>query len=233
MESYYVGAYWGDRRESAVECARRLSDCLAALAKLDPLLSSWRHRGRSKAAAQAPVEMHIDALERLLLDGRNRRDTDRSVIEELGFRVGIWNGREPMIGLSASVGKDTGAPGLMNSFLLELPAPSGDAARLYDHPVALSIVEAIAASWEPDWATWASNSLRHAQDAPARTPVVGWMTFLSWGRLNSDFVTDVGAVSLLDGWLVPIGNDVSVVDVDAVLELRRVLHAAGALEPTP
>ncbi len=214
-------------------CAQRLSECLAALASLDPLLSSWRRRGRSKAAAQAPVDMQIDALEKLLLEGRNRRDTDGTAMEELGFRVAIWNGQEPMIGLSASVGKYPGTPGLMNSFVLELPAPLGDAARLYDHDVAVSLMKAIAASWEPDWATWTSGSLRSAQDAPPRTPVVGWLTFLSRGRLKADSAADVGAEQLAAGWLVSVGDEISVADVDSVLELRRTLDAAGAMGPTP
>jgi hypothetical protein len=233
MTSFYVGAYWGDRKESAEECARRLSGCLTALTEVDPLLGSWRGLGRSRTTSQTLVGTDAGSLEQLLLKGRNRRDADRSVIEELGFQVGMWNGQETEISLSASVGGYAGTPGLSNAVVLKLPAPVGIARRLYGRQVAQRITEAIVESWEPNWATWASHPLQEVQDAPARTPVVGWLTYLSQARLAPDSAHTIGAEPLHGGWLVRAADDVDGVSGDVVLALRRSLQTAGALSPTP
>ncbi len=41
METYYAGAYWGPRKESPEECARRMEVMLAALSKSDPSFTRW------------------------------------------------------------------------------------------------------------------------------------------------------------------------------------------------
>lgn len=233
MDSSYVGAYWGARKESAAEGAERLAACLNSFAHVDTLLGSWRHLGRSKATARTPVVPDPQALEQLLMEGRNRRDDDRSVIEELGFRIGMWNGQKPAVGLSAGIGLHAASHALTNSFVLNLPGVVGDGASLYVSDVARRIIEAIVESWDPDWATWCTDSLREAQDAPARTPVVGWMTYLSDSRLTSQWAATLGAVPLHEGWLVPAGDNALSVNEETVVKLRRTLEAAGALTPMP
>jgi hypothetical protein len=229
----YVGAFWGDRKETASECAERLSSCLLALSEIDPLLGSWRHRGRSKSSAQRPVDLCSQELTELMKKGQNRRDTDGSVMERLGFTFGIWNGQEPGIGLRGSVGASHGIPGLMNRVIVDLPTIDSEVERLYHSEVALRILSAVVEAWEPDWATWTSHSLRDAQKGELRVPVIGWMTYLSGSRLNAVGAAKVGAGALNDGWLIRTTDDVSSIDVNKVLDTQRHLSKIGALMPTP
>ena len=64
IDSYYAGAYWGPRKETPKECARRAEAFLAALAKIDPAFSRWFELGRSrKEALKRPIEPSGEALE--------------------------------------------------------------------------------------------------------------------------------------------------------------------------
>jgi hypothetical protein len=91
MGPFYLGAYWGSRRESSLRCGQRLAACAARLGEIDEALGSWFRRAVSKAAAKTPVDLDAESLGRLLAQGVNRRDGDGEVIEELGFSAGLWN----------------------------------------------------------------------------------------------------------------------------------------------
>ena len=58
---------------------------------------------------------------------------------------------------------------------------------------------------------------------------------LAWlhSRRDKDGQPMISAEQLAAGWLVSVGDEISVADVDSVLELRRTLDAAGAMGPTP
>ncbi|WP_371746328.1 Imm52 family immunity protein [Myxococcus sp. CA040A] len=56
-ESYYAGVYWGPRKESSEECARRLEVLLEELQSVDPSLERWFQQGKSRAEClEAPIE---------------------------------------------------------------------------------------------------------------------------------------------------------------------------------
>src|SRR5947209_17211529 len=91
--SYYIGAYWGIRKETLEECTHRLAGFLMCLAECDPCFAHWFKKGASrKEALTHEINPNIATLQTLLLAGRNRTDIGHKVIEELGFRVGLWNG---------------------------------------------------------------------------------------------------------------------------------------------
>lgn len=188
---FYAGAYWPARAEDVEACADRLERFMHRLATVDPLLARWYHTGYSEASVRRPFDACRPDLVAALLAGRNRRDSDRSVIEELGFSVGLWNGApDASIGLRVSCGKSE--PRLPNTVILELPKPLSVSATLSEDSTALSLVEAMVEAWEPDWATVTSDDLRDAQGPRRGGVVVGWMTYLSadrgpFGELNDGY----------------------------------------------
>lgn len=229
MDPFYLGAYWGSRRESSLRCGERLARCVARLGQVDEALESWFRRAASKAAAKTPVELDAESLGQLLAQGRNRRDVGGEVIEELGFSIGLWNRAKPAVGMSGTVGAHPAFPGMLNSFVLDFPPPEDDALRLYDPAVAEAIFQAVVEEWEPDWATWTSHALRNAQGAAPREPVVGWMTYLA-----DPAVADLpGGSSLLSGSAISVGRDVTDAEERAVKEMRARLANVGALKPIP
>src|SRR4051794_30187502 len=121
LETYYIGAYWGARRESADACAHRTQHFLECLAACDPLFLHWFKLGQSrKEALQHEIKPDQETLQKALLAGKNRTDRDQ-VLEDLGFRLGLWTGGndEGSAGLSIHCGCYSSRVG--NSCVIELP----------------------------------------------------------------------------------------------------------------
>jgi hypothetical protein len=94
--TYKVGAYWGPRSETKEACAAWLSRVFEHLGRASSVFEKWYQKGRSRRGALTkPVNVQDPAeLVALLERGRNRRDIDNSIIENLGFSLALWNGQE-------------------------------------------------------------------------------------------------------------------------------------------
>lgn len=227
--SFYLGAYWGPRREDDAECARRLGRCLEAIATYSPLFADWYDvRDGVTAAAPPPADWVIvprsdDSLAKRLRRGVNRRDTTGEPVHELGFSLRLWNLKEREAGggnLSVHCGGCS--EHLLNSFLLDLP-PRQIEPGVYQPPTARGLMEAVIDCWQPDWATWTSRALRRLQrrDDTAPAKPLGWATYFS-ARPGSAHDLPPGAAlhALGRGWLLTIGDDPADVPADLVLAVR-------------
>lgn len=233
-DPHYLGAYWGPRAESAASCAERLAVCLQRLERCSPLLGGWYERAdRRSEAAPRSVNTSPSSLSLLLSEGVNRRDADGEAMTHLGFSAGLWNRQSrAAVGLSVHCGASTASPGVMNSFVLDLPTPD-EASQLFELGTARRMVEAVASAWEPDWATFTSYELHDAVDPAPRQPVPGWITYLSGARpapADAAFATvehsDVGA-------LVVAADSLDALSPNRLQRLADDLEKAGSLEPTP
>ncbi|MCA0145760.1 Imm52 family immunity protein [Blastococcus sp. LR1] len=211
-DAFYVGAYWGPREESVDDCAVRLSGQLSTLTGLDPLLQGWFKKGKSRKAALAnEVDTSPDSLRALLLAGRQRRDDDeRSVIADLGFSVGLWNGQAISVALSVHCGSGAAVQGMTSNYLtIQLPPAQKDSASLYRRDVALGLMRSVVTSWAPAWSTWTNHRLRSAQNPQPHEVVAGWATFVADGVGVQSQLLPVGAAvkSIGHGLLVVADGD--------------------------
>lgn len=237
-DAYYVGAYWGPRRESAADCAVRLSGFMALLANVHPLLSSWYKTGWSRQAALAHrIDPSVETLQELLLAGQNRGDDEeRTVIADLGFSVGLWNGQEPEVGLTAHCGSWTAVPGLTpNSVVLDLPGAQGTGLALYDRETALRLIHAIVTTWQPSWCTYTSHQLRRAQGRNPDEVAVGWATYVANydGARTHTLPAGVTAEPLEGGLLMTVDGDATSLSESSVIAVRSALGSALRWRPFP
>lgn len=224
-DSFYLGAYWGARRETVEECTDRWVDFLERIASIDSSLATWYERGRSdRDALRRPIDGTRERMHGLLLAGRNRLDSgDRAVIEELGFQVGMWNGAANAAGLTVCCGVYSEVKGVGNLLVMDLPSADGDAGRLFTRATARALVEAVVECWEPTWVTWTSDDLADAQ--PRGVGTVGWMTYLAdplVRRLEAP-LDGYDTEQLDSGVLVTLADDATVVSADDVHRLRAAL----------
>lgn len=230
-EAFYLGAYWGPRGEPVDQCAARLSRLLVSLGEVDPRLASWFKTGGSrKAALKRPVDSSVGTLQELLMVGRPRRDDDaRSVMSELGFQVGLWNGQDVEVGLSVRCGSPAAIPGMTsNTLVMQLPPAEGDALALYRREIALAVLRSVVTAWEPSWCTWTSDSLRSAQDVQPGEVVAGWATYVadSDGMLTDELSTRATAEQLGTGLLLLAEGDADSASDVTVLAMRTALGRA-------
>ncbi|SHE96568.1 Imm52 family immunity protein [Streptoalloteichus hindustanus] len=231
---FYLGAYWGPRQEGVDECAGRLARFLRQLEPIDPILSSWRRVGRSKAAA-TPLQHTPKALRPVVESGRNR--SGGQVFEHLGFVFSVWNGdRERSVQLRSSCGSYAAA--MLNTVVVSLPDLDTErdiSASLYDPSKLSGVLEAVADTWDPDWGIVTSSSMREDQseNREQHIPYVGAMTYLSLARPLPDVLPEgVSVEQVAGGHLLTIGEDVTAVTSEKALALRDVLASAGSLYPT-
>ncbi|MGC5585913.1 Imm52 family immunity protein [Ornithinimicrobium sp. W1665] len=226
MSAMYVGAYWGARAEPASTCAARLARCLESLHGAHPALTSWCHKGRSRAGARRPVDVDPGSLTTLVERGRARRDVDDETIDELGFTGGMWNGQTPSVGLTFQCGA-TFMP-IGNNVVLQLSG-GGEGETLTEPAVARAVLDSLVNAWEPVWVTWTTDAWRNAQGAEPGRPVVGWLTYLR-GVPAYGIPDELASVAMAGGVLVSAAPTFSEVTEERILSVREALRGAGALD---
>jgi hypothetical protein len=223
VDSYYAGAYWGPRQESDVECAERLSACLARLAGVSSSFSPWFKKGASRAAASKDQvdTSSPEVLRALLASGQNRRDIGRDVISELGFRAALWNRADNSAAFSVTCGLYIENPALKNSFVLQLPELTEDTASLFAKSSAIDVIKVLVESWEPDWATWSSRGWRSSQTVDAVKPVFGWVTYIADRSAEGlSLPSSVVVEPLNNGILVSIDSELDSVSGEQMAALQ-------------
>ena len=244
MLKYHLLALWGARRESAEQCARRAARFLQCLGECDELFATWFDTGRShKDALRRQVMPEVDPgrLTRLMSQGRNRRDADGSVIEELGFTVGLWTGgnSSDAASLILSCGGFAPTPADTNSNAchLRLPDEGRNVDRVLRVEVLESVMHCVVAALEPAWAVFDCDTLRDlVPRSPRDRQWVGWLTYLT---IPPSAVPELPAASRV----VPAGENGSLIvatderfdaenasQVEVVREITRILDQASLLQ---
>ncbi|MCP3163349.1 immunity 52 family protein [Myxococcus qinghaiensis] len=234
-ESYYLGAYWRARNESASECAARAVTLFSLLPKVDPSLAQWFRQSKSrKDATKNPIASDHAELERRL-----RRTKDRH-FEDLGFRLSGWNGAPEDADASsfdAAVGIYSEWVG--NFWLFELPSRGPVAERLLTGKVLSELLRATAIAWEPDWGVAMSHAHREMvgdRHVP-KSPYVGGVTYLARhlgvvpplpAPVRIEPVEDKGTLVILTPERFTASNPEHVALAERVREL---LDRAGLLKP--
>lgn len=115
--AYFVGAYWGPRREPLEACASRVSIFLRRLAQEHVALSSWFRKAASRKTP--PIALPNDDPDGIASMLRaNRFDTTGEVIAELGFNLSAWTGSESDIIASLAVTCGAFSPAIRNAIVL-------------------------------------------------------------------------------------------------------------------
>ncbi|MFY2560778.1 immunity 52 family protein [Corallococcus terminator] len=178
-ETYFAGAYWGARKETAEECARRAEAFFSTLREVDSSFSNWFQQGKSrKDALKRPIEPSRTSLEEIVRRGRDR------VFEDLGFRFSAWNGaHDDHDGSSFNVTCGGFTDVVCNSCVFDLPSQGPNAERVLTSKVVSHLVRSMAIAWEPDSAVGMSSS--HLQMVDKGIPFAvlpGWVTYLAQHR---------------------------------------------------
>lgn len=187
-DRFYASVYWAARQESVDECTARAEAYFRCLAAYDPELSHWFQKGRSRRdALKRPVIPDSANLRKLLLAGRNRRDDNREVIEELGFSLYLWNGGPDGEAMALQIncgqyGPWTGA----NLCQVDLAEQGPTADRLLTIPSLTRLLTCMIDAWDPDWGVIDSRAYQDMRlEEMKRIPRSGWLIYIShrFGRV--------------------------------------------------
>ncbi|WPB75571.1 Imm52 family immunity protein [Archangium violaceum] len=240
QDKYYVGAYWGPRQETALECARRFELLLHMLARCDPSFGQWYRAGRGfpRELPGWPVRPEMKELESLLLKGKHRTDAGRKVIEEMGFSQMVWNAKKEALMIHFSCGGYSwGGP---NSCVLSPIGKSAVWERLVRSPVLTEVLTSMASAWDPDFAMASSSDMVDLMEKGDLEVRVGWLTYLSrrLGRLPPlPAPVRIEPVGTL-GWLLVLSPEPMTASnpehVALTARVREMLDRAGLIQrPQP
>jgi hypothetical protein len=199
--------------------AGRLRSFLTRLGAVHPALADWHATVDNPDENSPPLALDEDTLASLLMRGRSRGDFDGQIVEELGYRTSLWNGREDdwEAGIMVTCGVTTDA--VPNAIVLDPPFPSPHNTELFRPSVARGMVEAVAEAWAPERAKFITNDLDEKQER-LPLPQVGWLTYVT-GELPTDPPPGGAVVNPFgEGFLVRIGSEPLSVGVAEVQEIR-------------
>jgi hypothetical protein len=234
LESYYAGAYWGPRKETPEECARRAEAFLASIATIDPSFSRWFEGGRSrKDALKRPIEPSGEALEKRVRRGRDRQ------FEDLGYSVWAWNGAPDDYDASGFNFNCGGyCEGQSNRCVVDLPTRGPNAERVLSVPILTGLVRSMALAWEPESALATSSMLREAVTPSNRAGTfVGWVMYFPHSRgrvpplpapVRVEPVEDKGTLIVLTPERLTVENPEH---VELARRVHELLGRAGLLRP--
>ncbi|HEX8819487.1 MAG TPA: Imm52 family immunity protein [Archangium sp.] len=241
FEWYYVGAYWGPRKETARECARRAELFFHMLARCDPMFAQWYRGGRGfpRELPGYPVRPEVEEWEQLFLRGRNRTDVGKEVIEHLGFMVHVWNAKKERTRIELHCGEYS-PWGAGNTCIIDPPDEGPAAERILSTPVLTEVLTSVATAWDPDFAIVSSTEMVDLVQKRKREVRVGWLTYLSHrlGKLPPlpapVRITPVGTL----GWLLVLSPERMTANnpehVSFTTRVRELLDRAGLIErPEP
>ena len=251
VDTFYVGAYWASRMESADECARRLEDFLSSLVQVDESFSHWfrlvpppgirisdpdsLRKSRGKWTRR---EVAVDRVElsKVIAQGRYLAESDGSVIHRLGYDISLVSrdGAHELGGLTVHCGAYDGQT--PNNSILTLPHTGSDSSRYLHQKTLVKVMESTVRAWHPSWAVATSDEYRNALGESNPGCFVGWITYLNTtiARLPS-LPPPSHSLGLLNGSLVVLARErpdpKSVSHVEQGQALSAVLRKAGLLHP--
>jgi len=234
-ETYYAGAYWKGRRETAPECARRAEAFLQLLA---PLEASWAHWFRKADTLEEALKLRIEPIAATFESLFTRKD-NRLPID--GYMLGLWNG-DPTLVAATTVEFTCGTSSrfVPNVCLLNPPAPAESPVgeRIVTSALMTQVLRAMSLAWEPDHGVVMSEPYREKFWPDKQPPAhVGWVTYLSRRRgsvpplpapVRVEPVEDLGTLITLTPERFTVNNPAH---VELAHHVRQILDQAGLLGP--
>lgn len=89
MEQYLIASYWKERKSTKEEVILAIKELLLCIVKFS-VKEKMYYKGKSIKDPKSEVVITDDNIEKHLR--RNKRDSDKSVIEELGYTFSCWSG---------------------------------------------------------------------------------------------------------------------------------------------
>jgi len=126
----------------------------------------WFLKGHTRASAQKRLPTDSASIAEALVP--HRRDTDGSVILDLGCRLGVWNGSD--ISFGATIGSSNAHVG--NSAVLSFD----DGVHEFKLEQWRALLHAAVNAFEPEYGVVASDKQLMASNAPDPW-AVGWLTY--------------------------------------------------------
>lgn len=191
LEELFLSAQWRSRKESLHQCAARAWPFFRELGNFDSAFGQWAHGGHSRQDTLSRKFLpNPEKFRDLLAKGRNHYDTDRRVIEELGYSFSLWNCLDEPESIHLRVGCGMYPPPHVpfpNRCDIELSSVQNyEENKLMRAGTLLKLMEVIVRHWDPDCGCVSTfqmdeTALPERHEYTGLRP--GWLNYISdkWG----------------------------------------------------
>jgi hypothetical protein len=230
-DTYYAGAYWRGRHESAEACAQRAEALFRLLGRCVPEWNRWHEAADTfEEARQLQHATDAEAFGKLFARKQNRIGD--------GFRFWLWAGENPDETTLVHGFCGSSTPWQTSVCVLNPPSEGAIAERVVTAPGLAEVLRAMALAWEPEWAVATSDQHQEliTKDTDPDT-FVGWVMYFSRQRgsvpplpapVRVEPVEDKGTLVILTPERFSVSNPEHVALAARVQEL---LDSAGLLGP--
>jgi immunity protein 52 of polymorphic toxin system len=231
IETYYVGAYWLGRKESAESCARRAEEFFRILSRYDPTFTQWFEKAYSREEA-LKLRFEPDAETWLKMFAKERE----GAVD--WFSSWVWNGEDDGNISSASFSCGSASHRVPNTCVFRPPSKGPVAERVLHAPVLVQVLRAMVLAWEPEVGIATSNEHRDQVLKKAKVGTFpGWVMYFSHRRgpvpplpapVHVEPVEDKGTLIVLTPERFTASNPAH---VELANQVAEVLDRAGLLKP--
>lgn len=148
MSKILIGVYWTARADDLQSCTDRAAAHFRLLHQLGPGFDRWFKKAMRKP--KAPSEANVltpEVVGDLLAKGVNRRDTDKSVITELGWSLALWNGELNQVDAQTSLHCGCISDRVGNSAIVDAHREGRPG---LDHKTAVELLKSLVELWDPE-----------------------------------------------------------------------------------
>jgi hypothetical protein len=221
-EDYYIGFYWGCRRETAGDCALRTFRFLDELKNLDPAFGRW-YEARGIHTEPARDVQSVTRMFQGIDSSCSVADAADS--DELGFMLPLVNSGPSANSVKVRITCGGYSEWVPNNCVVMYP-PQDDTAKQRFMKIGFlrSILEVGIRCWKPEFAVVTSHEIERILGDNDAHIKIGWLTYVSHSTADIHDLSEFMDLVEVDGhgYLV-IAKDlpISLSDSDALARLRQ------------
>lgn len=174
IDSFYLAAYWVQRKENLHIVVEKTISFLQDLTRLDEQFVNWYALGYDKKdALRNKIIIDKESIEALYKKRVKKNDLDNEGFSKIGYSIGMWSGDEEEYSSSLSINCGHASKYFSNSCVITMPTEGEQKERLLGLIKQKELVNLLIKSWEPDKIILSSNRLKNE----IGTDEVGWITY--------------------------------------------------------
>lgn len=150
-KKYFIGIYWGVRKEDIETCAYKVDATFKLLKNIDSSFAEWYKTSRPKKnEILQTLDLSIEGIKQLLIKGQHYSDVGRRLIEDLGFLFSVKSVKEYRQAHNLSFSCGAYVEPISNNVNINLSSVI-DKQHLTDQVILQKIYKGLVDIWQPDW----------------------------------------------------------------------------------
>ncbi|HEV8271198.1 MAG TPA: Imm52 family immunity protein [Chitinophagaceae bacterium] len=174
IDSFYLGAYWAQRKENLDIVVNKTISFLQGLARVDTQFLNWYEQGYSKKEALSKkIIVDKENIETLYKKSFKKNDLDNEGFSKIGYSIGMWSGHQEEYSSSVSINCGHSSKFFSNSCVITIPIEGEQKERLLSLIKQKELLNLLIKNWEPKNIILSSNKLKNE----IGTDEVGWVSY--------------------------------------------------------